>query len=151
MARLVTLHDSDGEVIYPQSVWDENMIPDNTVTDDMIDWSTMPGSYSTIEQRTPFTWIDGKPIYKKTINIGTLPNNTRKSVSHSIANLERIIKSEGWALASNGVELPLPYADIAAAGSVCIYASSTEIIVAASANRSEFSGYVTLYYTKTTD
>lgn len=37
MAKLVTLHDSDGEVIYPQSVWDENMIPDNTVTASMID------------------------------------------------------------------------------------------------------------------
>ena len=41
MARLVTLHDANGEVIYPQSVWDENMIPDNTVTSSMIDWSTM--------------------------------------------------------------------------------------------------------------
>ena len=41
MAKLVTLHDADGEVIYPQSVWDENMIPDNTVKSSMIDWSTM--------------------------------------------------------------------------------------------------------------
>lgn len=41
MARLVTLHDADGEVIYPQSVWDENMIPDNTVKSSMIDWTTM--------------------------------------------------------------------------------------------------------------
>ena len=40
MAKLVTLHDADGEVIYPQSVWDENMIPDNTVKSSMIDWST---------------------------------------------------------------------------------------------------------------
>ena len=41
MARLVTLHDADGEVIYPQSVWDENMIPDNTIKSSMIDWTTM--------------------------------------------------------------------------------------------------------------
>ena len=40
MAKLVTLHDADGEVIYPQSVWDENMIPDNTIKSSMIDWST---------------------------------------------------------------------------------------------------------------
>jgi len=40
MAKLVTLHDAKGEVIYPQSVWDENMIPDNTVKSSMIDWST---------------------------------------------------------------------------------------------------------------
>ena len=41
MAKLVTLHDANGEVIYPQSVWDENMIPDNTVKSSMIDWTTM--------------------------------------------------------------------------------------------------------------
>lgn len=40
MAKLVTLHNADGEIIYPQSVWDENMIPDNTVKSSMIDWST---------------------------------------------------------------------------------------------------------------
>ena len=44
MAKLVTLHNADGEVIYPQSVWDENMIPDNTVTSSMIDWSTITKS-----------------------------------------------------------------------------------------------------------
>ena len=46
MARLVTLHDTDGEVIYPQSVWDENMIPDNTVTSSMINWSSMTSTYA---------------------------------------------------------------------------------------------------------
>lgn len=40
MAKLVTLHDADGEIIYPQSVWDENMIPDNTIKSSMIDWTT---------------------------------------------------------------------------------------------------------------
>ena len=46
MAKLVTLHDADGEIIYPQSVWDENMIPDNTVKSSMIDWSTMTNTYA---------------------------------------------------------------------------------------------------------
>lgn len=46
MAKLVTLHDANGEVIYPQSVWDENMIPDNTIKSSMIDWSTF-GNQST--------------------------------------------------------------------------------------------------------
>lgn len=50
MAKLVTLHDTDGEIIYPQSVWDENMIPDNTVTSSMIDWSTMSENQSDIRK-----------------------------------------------------------------------------------------------------
>ena len=49
MAKLVTLHDADGEVIYPQSVWDENMIPDNTVTSSMIDWSTFGNQSSYVD------------------------------------------------------------------------------------------------------
>lgn len=50
MAKLVTLRDANGEVIYPQSVWDENMIPDNTVTSSMIDWSTMSENQSDIRK-----------------------------------------------------------------------------------------------------
>ena len=53
MARLVTLHDADGEVIYPQSVWDKNMIPDNTVTSSMIDWSSMTSAYAHASTNTP--------------------------------------------------------------------------------------------------
>lgn len=50
MAKLVTLHDANGEIIYPQSVWDENMIPDNTVTSSMIDWTTLlPSNFSALE------------------------------------------------------------------------------------------------------
>ena len=52
MARLVTLHDANGEVIYPQSVWDENMIPDNTVTSSMIDWSTFGNQSSYVDLGT---------------------------------------------------------------------------------------------------
>ena len=53
MAKLVTLHDADGEVIYPQSVWDENMIPDNTVKSSMIDWSSMTSAYAHASTNTP--------------------------------------------------------------------------------------------------
>lgn len=105
--------------------------------------------YSTSEVDTKVKWVDGKTIYRKTVDIGALPNNSSKSVDHNIANLGRIIKHEGWALqVSDGVELPLPYADISANGSVCIFVSSTDIRVVTGADRSGFSGYVTLYYTK---
>lgn len=66
MAKLVTLHDADGEVIYPQSVWDENMIPDNTVKSSMIDWSTFKfpvpdySNGTTISNSTN-TWTAPKP------------------------------------------------------------------------------------------
>ena len=50
MAKLVTLHDANGEVIYPQSIWDENMIPDNTIKSSMINWTTLlPSNFSALE------------------------------------------------------------------------------------------------------
>lgn len=50
MAKLVTLHNANGEVIYPQSVWDENMIPDGAVTSAKVDWSTLlPSNFSVLE------------------------------------------------------------------------------------------------------
>lgn len=41
-------------------------------------------TYSTTEQLTGDVWIDGKPKYRKTINIGALPNNTTKTVAHYV-------------------------------------------------------------------
>ena len=150
MAKLVTLHDADGEIIYPQSVWDENMIPDNTVTSSMIDWTTMPGSYSTTEQKTPCTWIDGKPIYKKTIDFGALPNTTNKRVNHNISNLGRIIKIE-QSIDNNGTG----FLEISSGNPnnniFNLYGTATEIGVTANDDRSGCHAYFTLWYTKTTD
>lgn len=138
------------ETIYADTISPATQIA--PITASMIDWSTVGFyNYSTTEH-TVGTWIDGKPIYRKTINTGALPNNTSKSVAHNIANLGQIVRYEGCALqSSDGTMLPIPYADISAAGSVCLYAGRTHIYLAAGANRSGFSGYVTLYYTKTTD
>lgn len=49
MAKLVTLHDANGEVIYPQTISDMD--------------------YSTSEQDTGCKWIDGKHIYRKVITV----------------------------------------------------------------------------------
>ena len=76
----------------------------NTTIDD--------ASYFTRERLTAFTWIDGRPIYTKTITgtITTAPGTT--TVSHGITGLRTLVKLSGTAqdatpLAVNG--LPLPY------------------------------------------
>lgn len=129
----------------------DNIIPalgTATVTSTNIDWSTMPGSYSTTEQKTPFTWIDGKPIYRKTVKTGTMPNNTRKQVAHGISNLGFIVSMSGSAYGNN-TYLPIPYADTTSASSLGLYASTTDLILFTSANMSYLTtSYVTLYYTK---
>lgn len=72
-------------------------------------------SYSLVEQVTNKFWVDGRRIYRKVINVGTLPNNTSKSTAHglTVSSTFRFIKMYGWA--SNGSTAtswkPLPYVD----------------------------------------
>ena len=109
-------------------------------------------NYSTSEVDTGATWIDGKKIYKKTINFGGEPSaNTQKKVSAGISNLDKVIKMEGimfgeddWAV------MPLPYYDARLetgytlaieGGDVCVERKNISVSVQQI--------YVTLWYTKT--
>lgn len=103
--------------------------------------------YSTSEINTGFTWIDGSAIYKKTVNIGTLPNNTTKTVAHNIANFSALIKLEGNF--TNGTNsAPIPYSAPTASKNVQAYMDSTNVTIGTGEDRSAYSGYVTVYYTK---
>ena len=109
-------------------------------------------NYSTNEMPTGTTWIDNKPIYKKTIDLGNLPNAGSKTVAHGISNLGLVIKAEGFASESGGVRVTFPFASVSAVGDqIAMRFEPTNIVILTGANRSGFSGYVTLYYTKTTD
>lgn len=105
--------------------------------------------YSLEERDTGYTWTDGKHIYKKTINCGNLPNNTTKIVAHGISNISKIVRIEGTA-DNGGMYLPLPWMDINSAGrQVQVIVDDTDILLATAYDRSSYSAYVTLYYTKT--
>ena len=108
-------------------------------------------SYSASEQATGETWINGDPIYRKTVSIGTLPNNATKTVAHGISNLLRVIKMEGYAYrSSDSYWFPLPM--VYSSGSshqICIFGDNTNIYVITAEDRSNITeSYVTLYYTK---
>ena len=108
-------------------------------------------NYSTSEVDTKVKWINGKPIYRKTVDTGAMPNNARKQVAHSISNIDFII-SMGGAAYGNNTFVPIPYADISASGSIGIFADRNDIILFSGGNFSYLTtSYVTLYYTKTTD
>lgn len=109
------------------------------------------GDYSTSEQDTGFTWIDGKHIYKKTVNFGALPNTSAKTVSTGITNLDYLIAFEG--VATNGVTIfSIPSLRIGnAVLEIGIWFSKVqaEVTIETGNNRSDFNAYITLYYTKT--
>lgn len=175
MAKIVTLKSSSNEDIYP--VTDASGIrvtgnvtlqqaldgfvyaddpttqanPEAWITSGDVNWSTMPGSYSTTEQKTPFTWVDGRKIYKKTVNCGTGPNNTTKSVAHGISNLRRVIRYEGYGYDGSSC-IPLPFTSTSASAAVQVYTNRSNIYLTSGVDRSNLSEtYITLWYTKTTN
>ena len=105
--------------------------------------------YSTTEQNTGCLWIDGKTIYRKFISLGSLPNATPGSVTHGISNLSTVVSLDGFA--TNGIVfLPLPLARYNNfASQIGLYADTTNIVVEPGNDRTAYTGYVVLKYTKT--
>lgn len=111
-------------------------------------------TYSTDEQAVG-TWIDGKPIYRKVIDFGALPNATRKDVQHNISNLEQFTKIEGIAIRNDGTKftqsLPLVYRNTEDTFNTTLAADNSIIEIRNDNDRSMFNAYIILEYTKTTD
>ena len=105
--------------------------------------------YSATEQNTGRLWIDGKTIYRKEINLGYLPNAVPGSVAHGISNLSTVVSL--WGFATNGtVFLPLPLARYNNfASQIGLYADTTNIVVEPGNDRTAYTGYVIIEYTKT--
>lgn len=126
-------------------------IDDGAVTSAKIDWTTTAQSYSTSEVNTGATWIDGKPIYKKTFSF-TLANAESTTVNHGISNFGLLIKFEGAAVSSSTKNVPIPRTltnlnyQVGLEG---VTTTSFEVDVATSGPRGK-QAYVTLWYTKTT-
>jgi len=122
-------------------------IADRTIT--AVKMASAFTDYSTTEQNTGRLWIDGKTIYRKEINLGSLPNAIPGSVAHGIANLNTVVSLTGFA--TNGtVFLPLPLARYNNfASQIGLYADKTNIVVEPGNDRTAFTGYVIMEYTKT--
>ena len=107
--------------------------------------------YST-DEKIVGKWVDGKPLYEKTVEIGYLSNNTSTPYPHGISNIKRVVSHSGGAINSSGVYLPLP--KVSPSGlqyAVDIAVTTSDIVISTGSDRSGYYGYVTLRYTKTTD
>lgn len=102
--QVVTIIDNEGNNIYPvagalmEGAVTTSTINDGAVTAAKIDFSSLPGNYSTTETATGYTWIDGKPIYRKcyTGDI-TITANTRVNVTlEESSSIENLINVGGY-------------------------------------------------------
>ena len=146
VGQIIATKDEGNELSNPVDVvQDGNMhaVTSNAVADAI--------SYSTNEVKTGGKWIDGKPIYRKTVSCGALAAGT-KTVAHGISNLGDIINIHGVArtASADNTSLPLPYASSVP---VILYVNTNNVVVEISNNN--YAGYtrseVTIEYTKTTD
>ena len=114
------------------------------VSSSNIDFRTFGDDYSGTEQETTQKWY-GQTIYKKTIVIAPLPNNSARDYSHGISNYDRTCKIEAM-MVNEGLTTTwaMPYEFVKN-----INISSTNIQVVTGMDLSAFSGIITLYYTKT--
>lgn len=104
--------------------------------------------YSTREQIIG-TWIDGRPIYRKIMNVNTMPNNTGLVVNHDISGIDNFISIKGIAISSNGANIPFPGGSTS--GDIIITANKIAFTITTTSDRSMCSAYVILEYIKTTD
>lgn len=128
-----------------------------TVTDDSANDKTVVtitggggGSvnYSLTEQVIG-TWIDGKPLYERTINCGALGNGT-----HNIETLtvEEVKFIKGFVVDPNDASYmrPLPFpAD--SANTIRVDVQNNVLRIITFSSWSGYSAYLTIQYTKTTD
>lgn len=111
-------------------------------------------------------WIDGKPLYQKTINCGSGPNKTTKEVAHNISNFGTLIHQEYRLTLGDGNQLTMTnfygsdkiFAEATATAGYINYAIQASVnatnirIMARDVDYSTMTNiYATLQYTKTTD
>lgn len=122
------------------------------VTANNIDFTTF-ADYSLSEINTGKKWIDGKTIYKKTINTGNLPSTpAAKTVPIGVPNLDKVINIEGVYISTiDDYIFPSNSPSFGASNDSTIRAivHGGNLQINAGMDRSNCVGYITLYYTKT--
>lgn len=131
------------------------------LTSKNIDLGTIPdGNYSLSEVDTGYTWIEGNHIYKKTVSLGTAPNQSSKTVASGITGLDKMIRLEGMAYTTSGAAAVFHfgpssttfYTDSLQLGtgswSLTYSKSSAAFSLTTATDRTNCVAYATIWYTK---
>lgn len=106
-------------------------------------------------------WTDGRPVYQKTINCGSIASGdigSQKKTNHGISNLNEVVNCQGIISKAGSWNCPLPFPNVENVNKQIAVnnISTTQIVmsVGSGVSISSWTGgiiYITLYYTKTTD
>ena len=107
--------------------------------------------YSTSYKFTGEYWVDGRKIYCKTISIGAV-SSADKIIKHNISSFDKLIKLEGFLYNSANEYITLPRPTNATShGRIEVIVSNENIKIQVGNDNVFAGGYITLYYTKTTE
>lgn len=123
---------------------DDDMITINTIL-------TNATTYSTDEIRVG-TWMN-KPLYRKVYYVNAFANNSNVYLDINVENVDTVISANGYAKNSSHTEtifLNSSYSNVIH-DSIVWEESSNKIRLHTTSDRSGYSGYVWIEYTKTTD
>lgn len=99
-------------------------------------------------------WADGRLLYEKVIDFGTLPNNAEKSVPHGIDNVGTIWIYDGYVSSGStfyGLELPSEFKNIPSENKPYAwraYVTKTDVVIESFGDKSSFNAIAVLRYTK---
>ena len=139
-----------------------NALPESKLSDDILyvisDSVNGADGYPPLiyseEERETGVWVDGRPLYQKTINFGSLPASGSKTVQHNIQNLGYIVDIRGTAInPTNHGHLHIPHVHRSSiSNQVQIGADNTSVTIFVATDQTQYSiCYLTLQYVKTTD
>ena len=110
-------------------------------------------AYSLEETKSNEIWM-GKPIYRKTIFIESLPNSTKKTYEHGIENIETIWINPGKSFMfwhdEETAPIPIIHNEYVQ-GQMEIHVNHEGIIISTKTDRSSKKAYVSIEYTIVTD
>ncbi len=82
-----------------------------------------------------------RPVYRRTVDFGALPNAGVKTVAHGIAFDSNFTTTRIYGSATDPVGLtylPLPYASNTAGASIEMFINATNVVIATGSNRSNY-------------
>ena len=109
------------------------------------------GNGYSLDEQIVGTWIDGKPIYQKTIDCGYLPAKASKTVSIGVSGIDNVVSYEAICRDStNNIFIILPFAHVDNNYSILMRVQSNNIFLyTETPDYSTYYTIATVQYTKT--
>jgi len=133
----------------------ENLKAMEDNTEEAINEGTLQANtYSTTEKKIG-TWIDGKSLYRKVLTVSRLPDTGEILISTNVSNLETMVSMNGMMRnVESDRHFTLP--NVSTSGDVFMVdlayiGESNEVRVRTGNNRSDYTAFIVIEYTKTTD